>query len=95
MSGKAIDVVKRAGARPTEAFDRTKLHRSIHAACLSVRSAEGQADDVAQKVCDIFLIWCDNKPEITSNDIRRQAAIALEIFHPEAAYLYKTHRTII
>lgn len=95
MSRKAIDVVKRGGKRPTERFDRTKLHHSIHAACLSVNGADGPAADTADRVCDIVLLWCDMRPEITSDDIRRQAARALETFHPDAAYIYLNHRTIM
>lgn len=91
----AIDVVKRSGKRPSEPFNRDKLHHSIRAACLSVRSPEGQAELTASTVCDIVITWCDTKPEVTSNDLRRKAADALHILHPEAAYLYKQHRLVI
>ncbi len=91
----AVDVVKRGGKRPTEQFNRDKLHASIYAACLSVRSLDGLAHDTATKVCDIVVAWTDNKPEITSADIRRQASKALETFHPDAAYLYKHHKRIM
>ncbi len=95
MSQLAIDVVKRRGKRPTERFDGKKLYRSIHAACLSVKTPLGHADDTASKVCDYVIAWCDNKPEVTSNDIRRQAAKALERFHPDAAYIYQNHNVIM
>lgn len=95
MTGKAIDVVKRRGKRPTEAFDSQKLYRSVRSACLSVRSLDGQAHDTAIKVCGYVIVWCDNKPEITSADIRRQATKALEKFHPEAAYIYQHHKVIL
>lgn len=74
--GNVIDVVKRGGKRPTERFDRDKLHASVYAACRSVRSLDGSVD-TARKVCDLVIIWTDNKSEITSADIRRQAAKAL------------------
>ena len=92
---KAIDVVKRKGQRPTEMFDRKKLHNSIVASCLSVRSHDGHAELTAKKVCDSVTIWCHDKSEITSNDIRRQASKALETYHPEAAYFYNHHRVIM
>ena len=95
MTGKAVDVVKRKGNRHTEAFAREKLHASIYAACLSVRSPEGQAVQLADHVCDVVLLWTTNKPVITSADIRRQAAKALATHHPEAAYLYQHHRVIL
>ena len=91
----AIDVVKRSGKRPSEPFDRGKLHHSVRAACLSVRSPEGEAELTATTVCEIVIAWCDTKPEVTSNDLRRKAAEALHNLHPEAAYLYKQHRLVI
>lgn len=89
------DVIKRDGQRPTEAFDPAKLHASVLAACLSVRTPDGEAMQIADKVCDVVLQWCENKPEITSADLRRKASEALDIHHPEASYLYKHHRLVI
>lgn len=93
--GRAIDIVKRGGQRPTEAFNRTKLHASVRAACLSVRSPEGEAELTADTVCAVVIKWCDTKPEVTSSDLRRKATDALMNLHPEAAYLYKHHRLVI
>lgn len=90
----AVDVVKH-GKRPSEGFSRDKLHASIYATCLSVRSLDGHATDTAQHVCDVVIAWADNKPEVTSADIRRQAVKALEPVHPDAAYLYKHHKQIM
>lgn len=90
-----IDVVKRSGKRQTERFDSDKLHASVLAACLSVRSPHGMARSAADSVCDVVISWSDAKPEITSSDIRRIAAAHLERIHPEAAYLYKHHRLVL
>jgi transcriptional regulator NrdR family protein len=90
-----IDIIKRGGDRPSERFDRDKLHASVRAACLSVRSPEGEAEMIAEKVCDALVNWLDTKPEVTSNDLRRKATETLQDFHPEAAYLYKHHRLVI
>ena len=95
MNGKAIDIIKRGGQRPTESFQRSKLHASVRAACLSVRSPDGVAENTADNVCDAVIIWLDTKPEVTSADIRRVASTTLERHHPEAAYLYKHHRLVI
>jgi transcriptional regulator NrdR family protein len=95
MSGKAIDIVKSSGKRPTESFDRTKLHRSVKAACLSVRSHDGEADNTADKVCDAVIIWLEERPEVTSHDIRRIASKHLTRYHPDAAYIYEHHRYTI
>lgn len=92
---KAIDIIKREGRRPSERFDRDKLHASIQAACLSVRSPEGEAEMTANTVCDAVIVWLETKPEVTSADLRRKAAEALERHHPEAAYLYKHHRMVM
>ncbi len=93
--GLAIDVVKRSGRRPTEAFDRDKLLHSIRAACLSVRSPEGEAESTANNVTDAVVLWCEAKPAVTSHDIRRLASAHLHRYHPEAAYFYRQHRIII
>ena len=95
MTSKAIDIVKRGGRRASEPFQRHKLHASIRAACLSVRSPDGLAETTADNVCDAVIIWLEAKPEVTSADLRRKAVETLESFHPEAAYLYKHHRLVI
>lgn len=95
MTGKAIDVVKRSGRRPSEKFDPEKLLQSIRAACLSVRSPEGQAESTAAHVTNAVIIWVESKPAVTSHDLRRLAGAHLERYHPEAAYLYQHHRIII
>ncbi len=89
---KAIDIVKQSGKRPTESFKREKLHSSIMAACLSVRSHEGEAEVTANKVCDAVIVWLEPRPKVTSSDLRRVAKKHLESYHPEAAYLYEHHR---
>lgn len=88
-------IIKRGGKRPSEEFQTDKLHSSISSACLSVRSQEGLADDVAARVCQSVGLWCQQKPEVTSNDIRRVAGQHLEKYHPEAAYLYTQNRITI
>lgn len=95
MPGKLIDVVKREGKRPTERFNRDKLHASVLAACLSVRSPHGEAETAANSVCDVVVTWCSAKPEVTSSDLRRVASTHLHRIHPEAAYLYKHHRLVL
>ncbi|MBI3889168.1 hypothetical protein HY312_01135 [Candidatus Saccharibacteria bacterium] len=95
QTGKAIDIVKRAGKRPTESFVPQKLHASIRAACLSVRTPDGEADMTAWAVTDAVIVWLETRPEVTSDDLRRVASRHLNVYHPEAAYFYEQHRTII
>jgi transcriptional regulator NrdR family protein len=92
---KTIDVVKRAGKRSSESFNEQKLYASVLAACLSVRSPHGVAESAARSVAANVISWCKQRPEITSNDIRRVASQHLEQIHPEAAYLYKHHRLVL
>lgn len=91
----AIDIIKRGGKRPTESFNRDKLHASVVAACLSVRSPEGLAEHTAHDVCDAVIAWLEDKSIVTSEDLRLTASKHLASFHPEAAYLYKQHRLVI
>lgn len=94
-AGKAIDIVKRSGKRQTEQFDPKKLSASIHAACLSVRSPDGEAQRTASDVTTAVIVWLETRPEVTSNDLRRIAGHHLKKFHPEAAYIYEQHKHII
>lgn len=87
--GPKTYVIKERGRRPSEEFSREKLHHSIVAACLSVRSSIGQAEMVAKIVTDNVLLWLEDKPEVTSQDIRRTAGQYLQTYNPDAAYLYK------
>ncbi len=90
-----IDIVKRREQRPSEGFKREKLHASVSAACLCVRTPEGQADLTASTVCEAVIAWLKTKPEVTSDDLRRKAAGAIMVLHPEAAYLYQHHRRVL
>jgi transcriptional regulator NrdR family protein len=95
MAARVIDIVKQGGKRRTERFDQDKLRASVVAACLSVRSPHGEAETAASTVCNVVLAWLEDKPEVTSGDIRRVAAAHLHRLHPEAAYLYKHHRLVL
>ncbi len=88
-------VVKRGGQRPSEAFQPQKLHASIVAACLSVRSPEGEAETIAHSVCSDIEEWLHIRPEVTTDDLRRKASESLVVLHPEAAYLYKHHQLVL
>lgn len=95
MTSLAVDIVKRSGHRQTESFDADKLLHSIRAACLSVRSPEGEAESAATNVTNAVIVWLDAKPTVTSHDIRRLASAHLQRYHPEAAYLYQNYRIVI
>ena len=92
---RVVDIVKRGGRRPTEQFDRKKLHNSIVAACLSIHTPEEQAEAVARAVSDAVIIWLENHHEVTSSDLRIITTKHLKIHHPEAAYIYEQYRITI
>lgn len=91
----AVDIIKRDGQRDSEKFSSEKLRASILAACLSVRTPVGQAEAIAHAVSDSVIAWLENKPEVTSQDVRRIAAKHLHTHHPDAAYIYEQHRITI
>lgn len=89
-----VDVIKRQGKRPSEPFKPTKLHQSIVAVCVCVKTPEGEAERIAQRVTKAVDAWCSTKPTVTSDDLRRQATRHLEKVHNHAAHFYKHHRQI-
>lgn len=90
-----VDIIKRSGSRPSESFQPGKLKKSLVAACLSVKTPQGQAETIAKTVVDSVESWLRSKPEVTSSDLRRIAAKHLKVHHPDAAYMYETyHHTI-
>lgn len=93
--GLSIDIIKQNGHRPSESFSKEKLHASILAACLSVRTPVGQAEAIAHAVSESVVTWLQTKPEVTSHDVRRIAGKHLRTHHPDAAYIYEQHRITI
>lgn len=89
-----IHIVKN-GQREPEKFDPSKLRASIEAACLSVRTPEGEAETLARRIVEHVSEWLEKKAEVTSNDLRRVASFHLNKYHPEAAYLYEQHTFIM
>lgn len=90
--GGTIDIIKRDGRRPTEAFDHKKLHASIVAACLTAGIPQGQADTISRKVIADVIVWLESHQEVTSHDLRRITSRHLRTHHPDAGYLYEQHR---
>ena len=90
----SVDVIKRDGKR-FERFSKDKLHDSIVTTCLSIKVPEGQARQIADKVCSNVIIWLETRPEVTSKDLRVTTSKHLSTLHPEAAYLYEQYRITI
>ena len=89
-----VTVFKR-GKRPPEDFDAKKLRASLYAACLSAKSPEGLACNLADQAAREVEAWSSQKSDITTTDIRAQAGRFLEHNHPDAAYLYKHHKKMM
>jgi len=93
LAKQATHIVKRT-PNYTEPYDERKLYASVYAACLCVRTPAGEAELTAEVICRTVEAWVASKTEITSGDIRRKAAQALQVFNPDAAYMYERHRVI-
>jgi hypothetical protein len=79
----------------SEQFDLLKLHRSVASACAAVRAFEGEAHLTAQYVCERVIEWLETKTEVTSADIRRVTGKALQVYHPDAAYVYEHYKGMV
>lgn len=89
-----VHIVKRTPGH-SEPYDERKLYASVYAACLSLRSPEGEAELTAAKVCKDIKPWLDQKSEVTSTDLRHQAAKHLKLYNPDAAFMYVRHHTLV
>lgn len=85
-------IVKRRGH--TEPYDEKKVYASVFAACQAVREPAGSAELVAGKVMEDVNHWIAKKHEVTANDIRRQAAKHLSVYHPDAGHMLLSHRVV-
>jgi len=91
-------IVKRHGhghSAATEHFNADKLRDSIIAACVSCGVPSGHADSISRRITGQVTEWLIDKPEVTSEDLRRTAAHYLKTHHPDAAYLYEHHRSTL
>lgn len=97
QEGGPVHIIKRShpGRHRSEHFDREKLRKSIVAACLSCSVPSGHADSIARRIADEVEEWLNDKPEVTSDDLRRTATHYLRTHHPDAAYLYEHHRSTL
>lgn len=94
-SGPIIHVVKSGRKHHGQQFDPEKLQKSLVAACLEAGVPVGNAETTARKVSEQVMIWLENRPEVTSSDIRRVASKHLRTYHPDAGYLYEHHRSTL
>ncbi len=85
-------IVKRGGH--SETFDVRKLYASVYSVCLSVRTPEGEAELIADRVVKHVSQWLKPKHEVTAHDIRVVATKHLKAYNSDASYLYSVHRSL-
>lgn len=97
-TGGIITHVVRGGAHAhhhPEIFNPDILRVSVVNACLSAGSPHGYAENIARRVIKEVVEWLKDRPEVTTNDIRRATTRSLKTYHPDASYLYEHHRTTL
>jgi transcriptional regulator NrdR family protein len=85
-------IVKRKGHK--EAFDEKKLYASVYAACMTLRMEDEEAETIAQMVTDEVKTDIKDTKEVTADKLQNAAAKSLKKYHPDAAYIYDTHRDV-
>lgn len=94
MSSDVV-VISSQNPQRIKKYDRARLRASVISVCLSVRTPELQAENIADSVCMDTENWLKNKNEITTKDIIIISAKYLKKYHTEAAYLYEQRHIII
>ncbi len=87
-----MDIVKRKGHK--EKFDVRKLYASIYAACISVRCSDEQAENLASITSHEVGQMFAEQETVQSSVLRKAAAEVLHRFHPEASFIYESHKDI-
>ncbi len=85
-------IVKRGGH--SEPFDERKVYASVFASCQAVRVTQQVAEMIAESVGKDMALWLTDKHEVTSHDIRLQAAKALRNYNSDAGWILINHRNI-
>jgi hypothetical protein len=73
--------VVREHTHDSDEFDPVKLHGSVLRACMAVRTFEGEAHAIAERVCKHVIDWLADKTEVSSRDIRRITAQHIATYH--------------
>ncbi len=85
-------IVKRKGHN--EPFDERKLYASIYAACLSLRVSDEEAETIAHMVTGDVKNEIKDEKEVSAHMLHTEVEKSLKKYHPDAAYLYKTHKDL-
>ncbi|OGE83786.1 MAG: hypothetical protein A2846_00035 [Candidatus Doudnabacteria bacterium RIFCSPHIGHO2_01_FULL_49_9] len=85
-------IVKRKGH--SEPFDPRKIYAAAFASCRNAHLSEMLSENIADTVQKRLEDWIKDKNEISSDDIFRETISVLKELHPDAAFLFETHRDI-
>lgn len=85
-------IVKRKGH--TEEFDERKVYASVYAALLSLRMSDEEAETISHMVTEDVKDAIKTKKEVTSHLLHTEATKSLKKYHPDASYLYSTHKDL-
>ena len=85
-------IVKRKGHK--EPFDEKKIYASVYSACLTLRMSDEEAETISQMVTDEINSEIKATNEISSEQLQTAVAKSLKKYHPDAAYIYKTHKDV-
>ena len=88
----AKHIVKRRGL--LEEFDPRKVYASAYAACRNAHLSEMLSENIAETVQKRLEAWVEKKDEMSSDEIFQQIIVVLKELHPDAAFLFETHRDI-
>jgi transcriptional regulator NrdR family protein len=85
-------IVKRKGH--TEEFDERKLYASVFASLMSLRMSDEEAETISHMVTDEVKSVIKKKKEVTAHILHTEAVKSLKKYHPDASYLYSTHKDL-
>lgn len=89
------DIIDSEDSTNIKKYDRARLRASVMSCCLSVGCPEGQADTIANFVCNDIENWLTDKQEVTTKDLINKSTKFLEKYHTEASYFYEQKYLII
>ncbi len=85
-------IVKRRGHN--EEFDKRKIYASVFAACMTLRMTDEEGELLANTVTKEAVDSFKDIHELSSRDIHKKVAQSLGRLHPDAGYMYDTHKDI-
>lgn len=85
-------IVKRKGH--SEQFDLRKVYASAYAACRNAHLTEMMSEKIAESVASRMDEWISKKDNVSSQEIFEEITKILKELHPDASFLYQTHRDI-